>query len=574
MLKKQVTEELSLSGRHWRMVPVSGPLTGLEMPAPIATVLAQRGHTGAKLRDFLAPNYHQSLHDPFLLGGMRQGAEAIHRAIEDHDLIGIHGDYDADGLTATALLADLLRLLGAKLELIVPDRYQDGYGISEGTIARTRAVGVKTLVTVDCGISNRQEISSLMTNDVAVVVTDHHQPPAELPEATALINPRLPGDPYPNKQLAGVGVAFKLAQALLRTSQLTGTEQEKAEKWLLDLVAIGTVADLMPLTGENRTLVKYGLTVLRHGRRPGVAALASSAGIELAQIDTEAIGFRLAPRINAAGRMGSPQAALETLTASTPTAAAAGARVLSEANTSRQVATTQAINEVLTAIGEPRPDDRVIIAEGPWKSGIVGLIAGKLVGQYHRPAIVIEVAGDEARGSARSIPGFDITAAIRSQASLLTTFGGHASAGGFALPVGNLPSFRKGLTEYVCSRLSPADLVPALTIDMALTAADLTIELVEGLSVLEPTGTGNLKPIFLITGTVEACRTVGRDNAHIKLDLRLRDGRRLDAIGFGLGGIIAHLPVGAPVEVAGRPMMNGFKGNRSVEWQVEDVRLR
>lgn len=572
MSNNQVTERLSLTGRRWTEPAKAPPPLEVDLPEPLPAILAQRGQTVETIGEFLSPTYPASLLDPFLLRGMAGGVQEVHRTLKAGDRIGIHGDYDADGLTATALMADLLHRLGQSPELIVPDRYQDGYGISSGTTARVRESGVKLLITVDCGISNAREIAELRQDGVRVIITDHHQPPTTLPDAEAVINPQLPDDSYPNKNLAGVGVAFKLAQAVLATSELGEPEREKTEKWLLDLVAIGTVADLMPLRGENRALVNYGLAVLRHGRRPGLAALAEVAGVALPEATAQTIGYRLAPRLNAAGRMHSPMAALETLTASDEATARDGAVRLAEANTARQSATTEAVEAVLESVGEPGADQRIIMAEGPWKSGIVGLVAGKLAGRYHRPALVIEVTGDEARGSARSIPGFDITAAIRSQAELLTTYGGHAAAGGFSLPAANLPAFREGLEAYAATRLSTADLVPELMIDARLTPAQVTPDLVAGLTRLEPCGNGNPAPLFLVSGRLTAARTVGQDATHLRLDLELPGGRRLAAIGFGLGELQSDLAAGQSVELAGRPVINRFNGSEQVEWQVEDAR--
>lgn len=564
----------SLSGAEWVFaeLPESTPQIK-DISPPLARLLAARGIDSPEaIERYLAPTYDTQLEDPFALTGMKEAVSTIQAAFADGRQIGVHGDYDADGVTATSLLLDVLSRLGHAPVAVIPDRYQDGYGLSANTLAKLQDQHVELLITVDCGISNAKEIAQARADGMQVVVTDHHQPPAVLPEAEAVVNPQLPGDSYPNKGLSGVGVAFKLSQALLQRSTLTDQQKESAEKWLLDLVAIGTVADLMPLTGENRALVHFGLQVLHQTRRPGLRALAEVAGIRLEQATSTTIGYTIAPRLNAAGRMGSADIALALLTADTADEARANALKLGEANTNRQASTSEIVTEVTKQLGHISDEDKILIASGPWKSGIVGLAAGKLAQTYHRPTVVIEIAGEEAKGSARSISGFDITAAIASQSEFLTTFGGHPAAAGFSLPTSQLESFTQGLRTYTEENLSAKQLVKRLVIDERLASSDVTLRFVSELHRLEPVGIGNPEARFSLSGTIHSVRTVGNDRSHLKLELASDDGV-VSTIGFGLGRFAEQLETGAEVEIAGTPVISTFSGRETVEWQVEDVRL-
>jgi single-stranded-DNA-specific exonuclease len=575
-MEKQVAKPKtrSLTGAEWTYAELPKDVPAWEgIAPPIARLLMARGIDSPQaIGSYLRPSYDQSLEDPFKLTGLDAAVTVILSALREGRQIGVHGDYDADGLTATALVADVLSQLGQSPVLVIPDRYEDGYGISANTLARLRDAKVELLITVDCGISNAREIADAKATGMQVVVTDHHTVPEHVPYADAVVNPQLPGDPYPNKGLAGVGVAFKLAQALLQRSDLSPQRREASEKWLLDLVAIGTVADLMPLTGENRTLVHFGLQVLHRSRRAGLQALAEVTGIRLAQATSTTIGYTLAPRLNAAGRMGSAETALTLLTTHDDDEARQAALKLGEANTNRQSTTSEAVQAAREQLGEITDEERILITSGPWKSGIVGLVAGKLVQEYHRPAVVIEVAGSEARGSARSVPGFDITAAISAQSDLLTTFGGHPAAGGFSLPAQHLEAFQAGLRRYAAEHLPADQLVKRLVIDEQLKPTDLSIGFVSELHQLEPIGAGNPDARFSLCGTVKGVRTVGSDRSHLKFELALED-RSLSTIGFGLGGLAGQLSPGQSVEVAGTPVINRFSGRETVEWQVEDVRL-
>lgn len=547
-----------------------------EYPAVVRQLLYNRGLTDAKaIGRFLSPSYVEALHDPFLLTDLDRGVKAVLEAIRNGERIVIHGDYDADGLTATSVLEDVLRHLGADVRAFVPSRYVEGYGVATSTLRRLHQEGAGLVITVDCGISSAAAIAAARADGLKVVVTDHHQPPAKLPVAEAVIDPHRPGDPYPNKHLAGVGVAFKLAQGLLAKSPLEPRRREAIEKWVLDLVALGTVADLMPLTGENRALVKYGLLVLQRARRPGLRALMRVAGIDPVTCDASRIGFGLAPRLNAAGRLTHATYALELLLTRDAGRAEAAARHLNELNAKRQAVTAEAVAEAKERLGPLTDEDRIIVLDGKWLSGIVGLVAGRLTQEFNRPALVIERGTDVARGSARSIPAFNIVEALAAHKTFLTTYGGHAGAAGFSLDSARLDEFREALRGFAGSKLTAEDLRRELTVEAELAPAELSFDTIELLEQFEPFGIDNPKPEFLLRdASVESVQTVGQDGSHLKLLLTLPDGRPLTALAFGMADHVSAVGQGRQLDLVGHPVTNVFRTTKSVEWHVTDFRNR
>lgn len=545
-----------------------------EYPRPIAQLLYNRGlRAGTEITRFLAPAYGQELHDPSLLGGVTQAVAEIQRAITANQRIVVHGDYDADGITATALLCDVLQRLGADVMPFIPDRYKEGYGVAAATLERLHQEGVGLVITVDCGISSAAEVASARAKGLKVIVTDHHQPPAHIPVAEAVINPHLPGEPYPDKSLTGVGVAFKLAQALLADSKLSGREREAAEKWLLDLVALGTVADMAELRGENRTLVRYGLVVLSKTRRPGLRQLMRISGIDPSVCTSGQIGYTIAPRLNAAGRLTNAQHALELLLTDDSMRAEALARELNELNLKRQTLTAEALAQAKSKLPEITQDTRILIVEGNWLGGIVGLVAGRLAQQYSRPTVVIERGEQTSRGSARSIPALNMVETLTSQAPLLTKYGGHAGAAGFSLPTANLAAFREGLVETARQKLRPEDLRPVLEIEAELTPAEMNFELLEQLEHLEPFGIGNRQPRFILRGVNVAEHAImGRDESHLKLRLETAEGQSITALAFGMASRAKQFSDLKACDIVGRPVSNTFNQTKSLEWHVDDFR--
>ncbi len=545
-----------------------------EYPRPIAQLLYNRGLTDdQEIAAFLNPSYASELPDPSKLGGMAEAVAEIRRTIKAKQRIVVHGDYDADGITATALLHDVLKRLGANVGVFIPDRYKEGYGVASSTLERLQGDGVSLVITVDCGISSATEIAAARRKGLRVIVTDHHQPPPTLPVAEAVINPHLPGDRYPDKPLTGVGVAFKLAQALLADSNLNEQQREAAEKWLLDLVALGTVADMAELKGENRALVRYGLVVLAKTRRLGLRQLMRVAGLDPGHCTGGQIGYSIAPRLNAAGRLAHAKEALELLLTDDPARAETLARELNELNLRRQAVTREAVAQAKAALPPLSDDDRVLVIEGNWQSGIVGLVAGRLTQEFHRPALVIERGERTSRGSARSIPAFNMVEALRKQDGLLDKYGGHAGAAGFSLPTSNLAAFSEALRQYGREVLVPSDLRPTLEIEAELEASEFNFGLLEHLDQLEPFGIGNPQPRFVLRGlTVAESSVVGRDQSHLKLQLRLSGGQSVTALAFGMAERMDELTASKAIDVVGRPTANTFNQTKSLEWHVDDFR--
>ncbi len=545
-----------------------------EYPRPIVQLFHNRGlSTDEEIDRFLHPEYMRDLHDPFALGGMRAAVETIRAAIAAGEPIVVHGDYDADGLTAAALLHDVLKRLGARVSVFIPSRYKEGYGVARQTLERLRAAGAALVVTVDCGISDAAAIAAARRDGLKVVVTDHHVPPAVIPNAEAVVNPNLPNDPYPNKALTGVGVAFKVAQALLASSDLDAAAVERTEKWLLDLVAIGTVADMAELRGENRALVKFGLAVLGKTRRPGLQQLLRTAGVAAGPLGSETIGYALAPRLNAPGRVGHARTALELLLADSETAALESAAALERLNQERQRLTLSAVADVREQLGALTERDRIIFLDGAWKSGVVGLIAGRLVREFSRPAVVVERGASVSRGSVRSVPGWHVAEALQAHGELLESHGGHAQAGGFTVATAKLDSFRERLTAFARETVTVESLRPEVAIESELAGAELDWDLFEHLDALEPFGVGNPRPDFLLRrGTVEDSAIVGQDRSHLKLVVARPDGPRLTALAFGMADRAGSVRVGRAIDLAGRPVINRFNGSQTMEWHVTDLR--
>jgi single-stranded-DNA-specific exonuclease len=540
----------------------------------VAQLLLNRGITDPReAKAFLEPDYNHALDDPGGLKDLTVAADTVRDAIKAGEAIVVHGDYDADGLTATAVLFDVISRLGGSVTTFIPDRYQDGYGVTAETLEKLRKQGAGLVVTVDCGISCATEISEGRRSGLKVVVTDHHEPPPRIPEAEAVVNPKRPGDDYPNKELTGVGVAFKLAQALLAGSDLDQRGREAAEKWLLDLVAIGTVADLADLRGENRTLVYFGLTVLRKSPRPGLQALLTAAGIPQENVTAGTLGYTIAPRLNAAGRLGGADDALALLLAKDPAEAKRLADVLEDRNRERRELTETAVTDAREQLGRVADDQAIVIVEGPWKSGIAGLIAGRLSQTYGRPALVLGREGERYIGSARSTAGFHITDALRAHEELLEKFGGHAQAAGLTVAADKLTRFKAALQAFAGKHLGPDDYVAVRDVDLEVRAEEVTEELCRALDRLEPHGRGNPRPCLLLKGvTVERVSTVGADGTHLKKTLRLPDGRSVSAIAFGDGERAAEAAPGTIVDIIGRPMINEWNGRTSLEWRLDDFR--
>lgn len=504
--------------------------------------------------------------DPFGLAGMETAATRVLGAIDAGEPVVIYGDYDVDGVTATALLFEVIRTLGGDVRPYIPNRYDEGYGLNNEALTLLAQEGAHLVVTVDCGIRSMKEAAHARSLGIDLIITDHHQPLEEIPDALAVICPKQPGDTYPEKYLAGVGLAYKLAQALFERRPGAGIS---ADNWL-DLVALGTVADLAPLVGENRVLVRAGLGRMRMQTRQGLLSLAGAAGIDLTKVTATDIGFRLGPRLNAAGRLDSALAAFDLLTTKDLFRAGELAQQLNVQNSERRKQTeeTQTKAEVL-ALAE-NPEAMLIFAVSPeFSEGIVGLAASHLADQYYRPAIVAVQGAETTRGSCRSIPEFNITAALDECKDLLVRHGGHAAAAGFTVRNENLKELQDQLQKIAVRELDSRRLQRILVADIEIPLTDLRPEILSTLDLLQPTGYGNPDAIFVSRNlSVNRARTVGADQQHLKLTVT--DGVTFDAIAFKQGRWVGMLP--PKVDLMYTFERNDFNGRTSFQLNVRDLK--
>lgn len=570
--------------KRWNIAPTIPPhvLRHLSSYHPIiAQVLYNRGQdTPDKARAFLDGNGRA--HDPFALSGMAQAVGRIRQAIRRQEPIVVYGDFDADGVTSTALLVQALEALGAQVTPYIPHRIDEGYGLNTDALDALRQQGASVIITVDCGIRSVEEVAYGQRIGLDMIVTDHHSVGEQRPQALAVINPKLDArlrleegraNGYPEDMLAGVGVAYKLAEALFKVA---GSQDRRSPSLqledLLDLVALGTVADLAPLDRlENRDLVRRGLRVLSGAKRPGVFQLMDVAGVNPKQCSAMSIGFMLGPRINAAGRLDSAMLAYELLSTRDIVRAGELAQQLEALNAQRQAITSETV-EIARALAFEAGDDLPIIfaASDAFRPGIVGLAAGRLCEEFYRPAIVIQQGEAESRGSCRSIPEFDITAALDLCADLLVRHGGHAPAAGFTVRNENLPVLRERLMVIAAEQLAGRDLRPTLEIDAEVRPEHLTEALAYELRRLEPTGAGNDAPLLVARGLrVTEARRVGQDGKHLRLRF-VNGGNTIDAIAFKLGDWAERLE--AEMDVAFHLELNEWNGRVKPQLNVQDLR--
>lgn len=508
---------------------------------------------------------------PFQMTGMESAVERILFALDHREPVAVYGDYDVDGVTATALLVQTLSSLGLNVRGYIPNRFDEGYGLNNDALSTLWDDGVKLVITVDCGIRSPAEALYARGLGLDLIISDHHQPAEEIPQAFAVINPKQNDDQYPDKELAGVGIAYKIAQALLERYILTGQITDFSLDTVLDLVALGTVADLAPLVGENRFLVRKGLEHIRATSRQGLFALANVAELAIAKTTAVNIGFVLGPRLNAAGRLESAQAAFELLT--TPDVMIAGqlAQKLESQNRERQRVTReiQARAEAMALAGDPHA--HILFAvDRDFNAGVVGLAASRLVETYYRPAIVGQMNENTTRCSCRSIPEFHITEALDQCKDLLIRHGGHAAAAGFTVSNENLPELQEKLQRIAAGVLSDKELRPALNADIDVSLSEMKPEVLKYLEYLQPTGYGNPDAVFVSRNLiVKSSRTVGADAKHIKM--AVTDGHvTFDAIGFRLGYLQQNMH--PKVDVMYTFETNEFNGRTSLQLNLKDVK--
>jgi single-stranded-DNA-specific exonuclease len=536
----------------------------------LAGVLYQRGYTSSPAIDaFLAPDLGPG-HDPFLLMDMDAAVMRLRQAVESGGHIRIHGDYDVDGVTAAALLVRAFRQLNAQVDAYIPHRTQEGYGLSQQAVERASEDGVDVLVTVDCGITALAEARRAKEIGLDLIVTDHHTPLPELPDAVAVINPMRADCDYPFADLSGVGVAYKLACAL-NPPALGPSLMD-----LLDLVALGTTADVVPLRGENRVFVKYGLCQLGRTRWAGLGALIDRVGLRRESLTATQAVFHIAPRINAAGRMTDANGALQLLLTDDDFQAADLARQLDEQNDQRRKADETTLKRALEQIQrQGGVEDRraLVLCSSDWHPGVIGIVASRLVERYHLPTVLVAFDGDVGKGSGRSIDGFDLYNALASCTDHLESFGGHRHAAGLTLLHDNIESFSDAFEEVARNVLSREELVPVLEVDYEVRLADLTSDLLNGLKRMEPFGSKNRRPTFIARGvSVEGnARRVGSDRSHLRFAVGRKPKPALDVIGFRLGERAAEL-AGGRVDLVFAFEENEFRGIRRPQLRLKDFR--
>ena len=560
--------------RRWLIQPAIIPETDAALekfPKILRQILFNRGYpTDAEARAYLnaRPDFNT---DPFQMRDMRSAVDRIQYAIERREPIAIYGDYDVDGVTSTALLVEAFQYMSADVRGYIPNRFEEGYGLNNSALGDLKANGIKLVITVDCGIRSPGEAQHARDLGLDLIISDHHHPAdGKLPPALAVINPKQKGDIYPDKDLAGVGIAYKIAQALLENEQQTNVAILSS---MLDLVALGTIADLAPLVGENRILVRKGLRQMRETTRQGLFSLAAVADVSLKKINAGHIGFSLGPRLNAAGRLKEALAAFELLITKDPVRAGQLAQELNIQNRERQNITREMqVQAEEIAMREDPNAYLLFAAHEEFNSGVIGLAASRLTETHYRPAVVASKGLEETRGSCRSIPEFHITDALDQCADLLVRYGGHAAAAGFTVKNENLSALVGRLKSIAENQLSGKDLHATLTADVEVSLTEMRGELYEkALKYLEPTGYGNPVPTFVARNVkVKNARTVGADARHLKLLLEDESGWAHDAIGFKLGAWQKKMPPRVDVLFTYEP--NEYNGRITYQLNLKDLK--
>ena len=570
--------------------------------------------TQTQIDEFFNPDYEADLHNPDLMKDIDKAVKRIYEAFEKGEKILVYGDYDVDGITSSLVMVSALveiksALSGIKKDkaqkfvgIYIPDRESEGYGLNDEAVKKIKDDGFKLIITVDCGTSNFASVELANNLNLDVIVTDHHHIPEKIPNALAVINPNQSDCEYPFKKLAGVGVAFKLTQALLKNLQ---TKKPKAckliplgfEKWLLDLVALGTVADCVNLVGENRTLVKYGLLVINKTKRIGIKKLISKTGLKIREngnviekksIDTNTISFALAPRLNAAGRMDHANTSYRLLCSDSESEVEELASILEKNNQDRQKLTEKMITEIKKRIDTSKKDLPKVVVEfdREWKIGIVGLVAGKLADEYSRPFLILSEKDGKIAGSGRSIPKFNLIEAIEKCKDILIEFGGHSQAAGLKAESKNFEKFRKKINILADKILKEKDLIPLVNVDCKIEHNQINWQLIDEIEKFNPFGFGNRRPVFLVEKLeIHEIRTVGANDAHLKVCFKtiIKESEKVkyfSAIGFRLGKLAKEIPDKKPglrwgdiVDVVFQLEINEWNGNRELQMNVLDLKL-
>ena len=559
--------------RNW-LVSKTNPdfLKYLSQEASISPVLAQilinrDMKDPVAVKDFLSPSI-EKMHDPFLLPDMDKAVERLKRSIEKSETLLVHGDYDADGLTSTAILVSALRMLGLKTFYHIPNRLIEGYGLSIKGIEKAAQCNADLIITADCGISSKESVSKAVSMGMDVIVTDHHEVPDTLPDALAVIDPHRKDSEYPFKYLAGVGVAFKLIQALY--TELKVEDRDSKLESFLDLVALGTIADSVSLIGENRIIVSHGLNIINNsGARIAIKAMKEVAGVDKKFL-AKTLSFTLIPRINAAGRLDDANEVVELFLTEDIKEAKRIAVLLDEQNRKRKEIEGEVFKEAVDMVDPDNVDSAIVLSSPNWHAGVIGIVASRLVEMFYRPVFLFSIEGDTAKGSARSIPPFHLFRAISECSDLLIGYGGHRMAAGARISTDKLPVFKEMLSAKVDNALSPSDMVPVLDIDAAVNLSEINLSLVKELSLLEPFGNSNKEPLFGARGiNIVDHRIVG--NNHLKMQLSQMD-HQMDTIGFGMGDELKNIGSSSTLDIAFVPEINEWNGMRKIQLNLKALR--
>ncbi|MDR0330388.1 MAG: single-stranded-DNA-specific exonuclease RecJ [Chitinispirillales bacterium] len=545
----------------------------LNVPIAAAAILVGRNLTDFDGCKKFFRSSIDGFHDPFLFGDMEKAVKRIKRAIDAGEKILIYGDYDVDGVTSTALLHRVLKRLGANCDYYLPNRLTEGYGLSEAGIRHAAESGATVIVTVDCGITACDEAKLAASLGIEMILTDHHEPKDSLPTALAIINPKLNACGYPDKSLAGVGIALKLCQAL------AGIIGRGSDLWsdLLELAALGTAADIVPMTGENRIITALGFAQMPGSYITGLKALLEAQGLSGKPLSTGQVVFQLAPCINAVGRLGDPRRGAELLLTTDPALAALYAKELREANLERRALDSVAAEEAFKWVEEncaPENDYGLVAASPTWHVGVIGIVASKVVERFSRPAILISIGEDgTAKGSGRSVSGLHLLEALDECAPLLDAYGGHAAAAGLSLRASNIDAFRKKFNEVVKTRLSLADLAPQITADVDVAIDALTPKLLRIIKQMEPFGPGNMRPVLMTRGLKHRYPPKIVGQKHIKMSLT--DGKAvMDAIAFGMGERFSEISAAKSLDAAFALEENEWNGKVSLQMNIKGISVR
>ncbi len=531
----------------------------------LASILVNRGIIdGEKINVFLNPT-RKDFYNPFLMPDMEIAVKRIVKAIENKEKIMIYGDYDADGITSITVLKKYLNEIGLKTGEYIPNRLNEGYGLNKDAISKIYNDGYKLMITVDCGISGLEEVDYANSLGMEIIITDHHEPAEKLPEAIAVIDAKRKDNKYPFNQLAGVGVVFKLIQAISTELKL----EEKEYLKYLDLVCIGTISDIVPLVDENRVIAKLGLKLIEKTKNIGLKTLLNIA--DLRKIDSTAISFGVAPRINACGRMGFQEEALQLFLTEDSGEATKIAKRLVQFNQERQAKEKQIFEEVIEKIEKDNKDKKcIVLAEENWHHGIIGIVASKITEIYYKPSILICLEGDKGKGSGRSIPGFDLYTALTKCSDYIEKFGGHSMAIGITIKKENFEKLKEAIEKYA-QESNISDIMPIINIDKEINLKNINIEEVKSLELLEPFGEGNKMPLFLLRNLkIDSIRALS-GGKHLKLTLK-QDNNIVDAIGFNMGDLSKEYLLGDKVDVVGTIEINSFGNKENIQINLKDIR--